>query len=150
MRSGRCAVAALLAVLLWPAPVEAYEPVDAKPLIDACWAISAAQRASGVTATMRKGAAQSVGCLEKMIIEQVRVMFDEIILTPAQAQEWLDMLRLGIRKLYWAIYNSHRGCDPTCGTKDPLIDLTAHGDVLEQMIRVMADTRNEYSIEPKE
>jgi hypothetical protein len=137
-------------MLLWPVAVHAYEPVDAKSLIKACWAISEEQRASGATGTMRHGAARTVGCLEQVVIEQVHFMFDETSLSPTKAQEWLGQLRIGIQKLYWAIYNGHRGCDPMCGTMYYLFHLPRNADVLERMIRDMADVRNDYGLAPKE
>ena len=149
-RLRRRAVAALLAVLLWPGAMHGYEPVDAKPLIEAFWAISEEKRASGVTGTMRYGATESVDCLEKVVIEQVRYMFHEVDLPPAQAQKWLDQMNIGHMKLYWAIYNDHRGCNLMCGTMYQLFHLPAHADVLEKIIRDMVDVRNEYKMGPKQ
>jgi len=61
---------------------------DAKTLIDGCWEISRKDRESGVTGQMRNGAANTVGCLEKTVLDQLQYLFpDGKPLSREKAQE---------------------------------------------------------------
>ncbi len=140
------AALALLAVIGFGQMARALEPrsVDPEKMIKACWKISKKDRDSGVTGRMRHGAARTVGCLEEVIIGQVKIMFEPDVLSAAQAQKYLDQLRNGAGKLYWDIYNNHKGC--FCGTMYQLLHLSGIADILERMIRVMARQRNEFRV----
>ena len=97
---------------------------------------------------MRKGTARTVGCLETVILDQVDILFDEGGLSRQQAQDWLNLLQLGVQKLYWAIYNENRAC--FCGTMYTLFHLARNADILEHMIEVIIDQRTQYRLhEPR-
>ena len=96
-----------------------FQPIDAKPLIDACWALSKEDRDSGVTGRMRSGSARSIGCLEGVIHDQAEALFDEETLDSLKLKEQLIKLRKGYQILYWALYNEHSACGlprMACGT----------------------------------
>ena len=76
---------------------------DAQTLIDACWEISRKDRESGVTGRMRSGAADTVGCLEEVVLDQLQPLFpDGKYMSRKQAQEHLDRIQIGVQKLYWS------------------------------------------------
>ncbi len=54
---------------------EPFEPINAKAMIDTCWALSKEDRDSGVTGRMRSGSARTAGCLQNVIVEQASEMF---------------------------------------------------------------------------
>ena len=76
-----------------------FQPIDAKPLIDACWALSKEDRDSGVTGRMRSGSARSIGCLEGVIHDQAEALFDEETLDSLKLKEQLIKLRKGYQIL---------------------------------------------------
>ncbi len=125
-----------------------FEPVDAEKLIKACWDISEEERTSGAIRIMRYGAAKSAGCLEEVILDQVEVLFEPDDLSREQAQKHLDQLQNAYQKLYWAIYNDHRGCYRRCGTARQVLDPAVYAHLLEKMIRDMVKERNEFEIAP--
>ena len=140
------AALALLAVIGFGDFARAHQPrsVDPEKMIKACWKISEKARDSGVTGRMRLGAAKSVGCLEKAIIGEVKIMYAPDALSAAQAQKYLDQISIGVQKLYWDIYNGHKACP--CGTQYHLFHLAEHARILESIIRVMAHQRNEFRL----
>ena len=130
------------------AGAEPFRPIDAKALIKPCWDLSEEKRSSGVTATMRQGTLDTVLCLEKVILDQVEILFpDGENLSRAQAEEKLERLRFAVGSFYWSLYNGHVGCKGFCGTMWQVLHLAKNADFLEQMIRDIADQRNRYEIE---
>ncbi|MEE9250037.1 MAG: hypothetical protein V3U93_02790 [Alphaproteobacteria bacterium] len=130
------------------AGAEPFQPIDAKALIKPCWNLSEEKRASGVTATMRQGALDTVLCLEKVILDQVEILFpDGKYLSRSQAEKKLERLGSAIQTFYWSLYNEHTGCKHFCGTMWQVLHLAKNADFLEQMIRDLADQRNRYKIE---
>ncbi len=94
---------------------------------------------------MRNGTLDSVLCLEKVILDQVDILFpDGNNLSREEAKYYLDLIKYGIQKFYWAIYNDHVGCAPLCGTIFHLMHLGANSDVIEEMIRDMIRQRKRY------
>lgn len=150
----RLAASAIIVILILPTALLAgsnesyvtFESIDAEKLIAECWAISDARRATGITGMMRYGAADSVGCLEKVVSDQAEAMFEPETVSKNDIQDWLDSILEGYQKFYWAIYNSHRGCSPQCGTIYHVFHLSKHASLLEKMIRDMAKQRNKYEI----
>ena len=125
----------------------AKEIPDAQALIDACWTISLEDRSSGNTPRMRNGALETVLCLEKVILDQVDILFpDGKYMSRKKAQEHLVQISFGLGKLYWSIYNEHIGCDISCGTMFHVMHLPPIADALEDMIRVMISQRQEYGL----
>ena len=120
---------------------------EAQTLIDACWEISRKDRESGVTGRMRSGSADTIGCLEEIVLDQVDALFpDGKYLSRRKAREYLDMIEIGVQKLYWSIYNEHVGCDPFCGTMYQVFHLSPNARILEDMIRALVRQRKEYDL----
>ena len=120
---------------------------EAQTLIDACWEISRKDRESGVTGRMRNGAANTVGCLEEAVLDQLQHLFpDGKPLSREKAQEHLDRIQIGVQKLYWSIYNEHAGCDPFCGTMYQVFHLSPNARILEDIIRTLIRQRKEYGL----
>ena len=120
---------------------------DAQVLIDACWEISRKDRESGVTGRMRNGHADTIVCLEEVILDQLQPLFpDGEYLSRQKAREYLDMIQIGVQKLYWSIYNEHAGCDPFCGTIYQVFHLSPNARILEEMIRRLVRQRKEYGL----
>ena len=120
---------------------------DAQALIDKCWDMSLEKRSSGNTSRMRSGHLDTVLCLERVVLDQVEIMFPgvrEQNLSREVAQEKLRQLRFAVGGLYWAIYNGHKGCGISCGTIYYTFHLPPISRVLEDMIRAMIDVRNRY------
>lgn len=141
----------LLAVLTaFPASAggtEHFEPIDSEAMIEKCWALSKEDRDSGVTGRMRSGAANTIGCLEKVVLDQLQPLFpDGKYMSRKQAREHLDRIRIGVQKLYWSIYNEHVGCDPFCGTIYQVFHLSPNARILEDMIRALVRQRKEYGL----
>ena len=109
--------------------------VNADALIKPCWDLSEEKRSSGVTATMRQGTLDTVLCLEKVILDQVEILFPEgKYLSRAQAEKKLERLRFAVGSFYWSLYNEHTGCKHFCGTIWQVLHLAKNADFLEQMI----------------
>ncbi len=156
LRIGRTSLACLvIAVLVAASPAWAggrgpYDPIDAKKLIKDCWAISKEKRDSGTTSEMRYGTAETVGCLQNVVREQAKILFDPKYLKELNLDKRLNELADAIQKIYWKINNEHRGCDLSCGTMYQLFHLTAHADILEKIIYDMVKKRNDYQINPRD
>ncbi len=130
------------------AGAEPFQPIDAEALIKPCWDLSEEKRSSGVTATMRQGALDTVLCLEKVILDQVEILFpDGQNLSRAQAEKKLERLGSAIQTFYWPLYNGHVGCKGFCGTMWQVFHLAKNAHVLEGVIRDIVDQRNQYKIE---
>ena len=130
------------------AGAEPFQPIDARALIKPCWDLSEEKRASSVTATMRQGTLDTVLCIEKVILDQVGILFPGgKYLSRAQAEKKLERLRFAVGSFYWSLYNEHIGCKHFCGTMWQVLHLAKNVDFLEQMIRDIADQRNRYKIE---
>ncbi len=130
------------------AGAEPFQTIDAEALIKPCWDLSEEKRSSGVTATMRQGTLDTVLCLEKVILDQVEILFpDGKYLSRAQAEKKLERLRFAIQTFYWSLYNEHTGCKHFCGTMWQVFHLPKIAHVLEQIIRDIAHQRNQYKIE---
>ncbi len=117
-----------------------FEPIDAQALVDACWAKTAHTRGPGsTTGSMREGGAITIGCLEEVILDQAEILFEPEYFSRRQVEEKLDQLADAYQKLYWSIYNQHRGCVP-CGTMYHVFHLGAHSAILKKMIKDMRPT----------
>ncbi len=155
LRIGSASLACLVIAVMttafpaWAGGREPYVPIDAQKLIKDCWAISKVKRDSGVTGKMRYGTAETVGCLQNVIREQAKIIFDQEYLEELNLDERLNELADAIQKIYWKINNEHRGCDPSCGTMYQLFHLTTHADILEKIIHDMVKKRNDYKIGPR-
>lgn len=122
------------------------EIADADKLIEGCWGISKELRSTGVTGLHRIGTGRTTQCLWRVIMDQVEALFEENTLSRRKMREYLDHLSTGSQKIYWVLYNEHRGCDPFCGTIFQTFHLSAYASILEKIIRDMISQRVEYNL----
>jgi hypothetical protein len=120
-----------------------FTPINPDALINGCIEKSQAKLDTGVTARMREGGAEIVRCYEKIILDQASGMFNPEYLSQEVLKSYLDKIRYGYQKLYWALYNGHKKCDLWCGTDKHIYHLSAHEELLEKIIRDMIEERNE-------
>lgn len=81
------------------------------------------------------------------MLDQVDALFPNgEYLSRQKAREYLDMIEVGVQKLYWSIYNEHAGCDPFCGTIYQVFHLPPNARILENMIRALVRQRREYGL----
>lgn len=123
-----------------------FQPIDAEALIAECWKVSEEDRGPGAsTAQMRSGTLRTVICFEELIVAQLMILFPNgEYLSPQQGQEYLDQVRNALGKLYWSIYNQHRGCGISCGTIKHPLHLAAIVEVYEDIVRAIIFERNFY------
>ena len=119
---------------------------EAQKIIDGCWKISQEKRDSGVTPEMREGAADTVACLEKAIVDQTEILFDAQTQSRKEAQGQIDRLREAYEGYYDALLNHNRGCAPDCGSENQPGPNIEYAKLLEKMLRDMFDVREEYEI----
>lgn len=120
-----------------------FNPIDADALINGCVERWQADLDSGVTVRMRSGSAAIIDCYEDVIQNQAEEMFEPESLSRQELRSYLDDIKAGYQKLYWAIFNKHKKCDTLCGTDKQVYHLGAHMALLERIIRDMAAERNE-------
>lgn len=91
-------IAALLAILCAVAagparangaPAGGWQEIDADALVEACWAISHEDRASGSSLRMSEGAATTLECLREEIIRQAEAFLDPRHTDMAEIREML-------------------------------------------------------------
>ncbi|HIC81211.1 MAG TPA: hypothetical protein EYH07_15030 [Kiloniellaceae bacterium] len=144
--------AVFCSALMWltiPSPTmagggEPFEPIDAQPMIDACWAQTYELRA-GSTADAREGILRSVLCLEERVLDQFEVLFSPTVLTREEAAKQLDTIRMSYGGLYWKLYNEHQGC-LFCGTQHHTSHVSALARLMEQILHAAVDQRNRYKL----
>jgi len=151
-RVNRMVLWALTALLIvaWPAAHAAaggydpdFKPLDAQVLIDECVAKQQALLDTGVTATMREGMANVVGCLQDVIVDLTPVLFEPDVRTPEDTREMLATMNKAYGSFMWQLYNEFRGCPAYCGTFQQIFHLDEYAMVLSTMIRRMVDQMNE-------
>lgn len=81
---------------------------QAESAIETCWALSAADRASGVTADMRHGAAVSASCLEGVLQDEMRGLLTEHSYAELDLPSTLNALRDSYESIYWQLSNGSR------------------------------------------
>ncbi len=126
-----------------------YQPIDAKVLIDACWEISKEKREGpdANTGTMRQGSVESIKCLEEEILRNGGILLGKKGMDRATMKGHLDSIRTGVGKLYWTIYNEHKGCKiGACGTIHTLFHLPPIAEIFEKLLKDIVDQRNEYEV----
>lgn len=128
------------------APATAPASPEAQAIIDGCWKISQDQRDSGVTPEMREGAADTVACLEKAVVDQTETLFDPQTLSRKEAQGEIDRLREAYEGYYDALLNHNRGCAPDCGSENQPVPNIEYAKLLEKMLRDIFSVRDEYEI----
>lgn len=129
-------------MLLIPArPAVAYEPINADTLMKACEAPAKKFWDSGVISEMKRGDWAYQDCLEKIFLDQIKVMFDPEDYPVAYARHDLSLLYNAVTLLYRNIYMEHKGCP--CGPSGPLRYNAEYSSILEGMIRQLVEQRND-------
>lgn len=120
----------------------------AQKVIDACWQLSEKDRDSGITANMRGGAANSIGCMERVLLKLVSgYLFKKQPEKVKEFEGYLDSLRVGYHGITWDLYNSHDECP--CGSMYHLFHLSDHARVIEGILRTAFEQIYEYGLEDK-
>ena len=124
-----------------------FEKIDVEALIKAC---AVDTGGSIVTTVVARAAWREVDCLEKTILDQVVIMFDEKIFSREKAQRTLKQLRTSQTDIHREIYNRHRGCLRSlqgCGTMTSLLLPSAVYTLFRSILRTMIHERNGYRIQ---
>lgn len=91
--------------------VKALAKQKAQKAIDACWAISLADRSSINTNRQRYGTLDSALCMEK----HINMLAEEFIFPNSpdlvqQMKDNIEKLRFSYSRIYWDLYNAADGC----------------------------------------
>jgi len=125
---------------------KAYQPIDAKALIAACWEISKERRDEGSTSAMRSGTGQTVQCLQDEILLNGLAMFKDKAEREAKFKDYIERISFGVQRIYWEIYNDNSMCNPSCGTMFTVFHLWRYSDILEKILDDIVDQRNRYEL----
>jgi hypothetical protein len=123
---------------------EPFEPIDAQPMIDACWKKTYEQRMDVFAA--REGILVSVLCLEERIVEQLDALVPQESLSREEAAQQLKATRMAYGLLVWKIYNEHRRCPRECGVIDQSAHVSAVAGLMEDLLRTIVEQRNELEL----
>ncbi len=108
----------------------------AQKVIDQCWAISQADRDSGVTSRMRHGSLQTALCIEKHILFlSSTVLYKGDKEAQNRVKSSLEEIHKGVGKLYWDLHNSHAACQPSCGSMYTILHNGETAHVMEKILR---------------
>ena len=124
------------------------QPTAAQQIIDACWALSEDNRASGNTPRMRTGALDSALCMEDAILSLVSRYLnknDPDILS--QYREDLDKIRAGYGHMMWNLYNDHDGCHAGCGTLFHVFHNDFYAHLLEDILKKTVKQIQDYDLQ---
>ena len=131
-----------------PSPMRKKAQAHAQEIIDACWAISEDDRASGNTPRMRYGALDSALCMENLILKLVSKYLHknnpEIL---KDFQDNLQKLRMGYGRIIWDLYNDHDGCDFSCGTMYHVFHNGYYAHLMEEILKTTVNQIIEYGLE---
>jgi len=119
---------------------------NAEDLIKHCWDISEEKRASGVTATMRKGALDSAQCLKKEVAQQIRIFIDEDSISNDEITELLESLNAAYGRLYWLMFNENKACTPSCGTMNHPLHNAYVARAYEMILKDLISLRKKYGV----
>ncbi len=133
----------LAAALLIASPALAQQrPFDPATLPDADRLLEACKKPvqdlydSGVTAKMREASIQTVACLRKAIIGQVREIFPNPDAAVARFEKHFDHLAEGDQRIHWELYNETRYCSQGgCGTNRHVMHAAAHVGLMHTLLR---------------
>lgn len=127
------------------APAEPFEPIDAQPLIDACWEKTYEQRLDVFAA--REGILISVLCIEERIVEQLDALVPQGSLSREDAAQQLKATRMAYGLLVWKIYNAHKQCPRnSCGVIYQSAHVSAVARLMEDLLRSIVEQRNELKL----
>lgn len=140
------ALLVLIWILIVPAPgaQSATGKLDAEAIIEECWSLSKKERASGVTATMRAGAAKSVACLREKLIGLSAKMFDHAVYSESEIRQDIETLSRSIGAFSFNLYNHPKHCFPACGTMYQLFHHGHQAEILEKMIERTVAEYNQW------
>lgn len=122
------------------APESAQERTEAA--IEACWALSQADRDTGVTSQMRHGAVVSARCLEGVLQDELQGLLDDNTLARLDLPTQIEALRNSYGSIYWELYNGGRRDGEWRGTMYQLFHVSNYAALLEKMIRDVAVERD--------
>ena len=139
----------LLALAITPTVASAqdqgWQAIDPDALIGQCWALSQADRDSGVTARMQQGTTTTLECLQTEIVRQGTAFLGRQGMSEAEIGQTLEEISASYGRLYWAMYNSHKGCEMGgCGTMYQVLPTLALANLFETILRDLIAQRNEY------
>lgn len=111
--------------------------------IEACWALSEAERDTGVTSDMRHGVVVSARCLEGVFQDEMRGLLADDTLRRLDLPSQIEALRSSYESIYWELYNGgRRNSRDWRGTMYQTFHLGAYTALLEQIIRDVASERD--------
>ena len=123
------------------APESAQERTEAA--IEACWALSQADRDTGVTSQMRHGAVVSARCLEGVLQDELRGLLDDNTLARLDLPSQIEALRDSYGSIYWELYNGgRRNSTEWRGTVYQVFHVAAYASLLEDLIHKVAVERD--------
>lgn len=138
---------AVVALLTCSAPAPAFaewETLDADEIVEACWTAGQDDIDSGVTARMQRGIAATAQCLRSRILENAAPLLASTSYTPKQQLADLDRITQSAGSFYARLYGENRACAPSCGTLARIQAGAEIPDILEQVLRNVIETRNQY------
>lgn len=122
-----------------------FQPIDAQPMIDACWEATYEQRLDVYAA--REGILLSALCLEDRIVEQIEALVPPESLSSDQAAQHLRDTRMAYGLLVWKIYNAHKRCPrDNCGVIYQTAHVSAVATLMESLLRETVKQRNELKL----
>jgi hypothetical protein len=139
----------LMALAMGPMPAraqdQAFQPIDADALVGQCWALSKDDLDSGVTARMQEGTTRTLECFQQEITRQGAAFLTPQAMSEAEIGQTLDEINAAYGRLYWAMYNGHKGCAAGgCGTMHHVLPVLALANLHETILRDLVAQRNEY------
>jgi hypothetical protein len=122
-----------------------WQEIDADALVAQCWALSQEDRDSGITSRMQQGTTKTLECLKEEIIRQGTEFLGRQGMSEAEIGQTLEEISAPYGRLYWAMYNSHKGCEMGgCGTMYHVLPGLALANLHETILRDLVTQRNEY------
>jgi hypothetical protein len=151
----RIALALLVlgSLLIASRPLIAEEPrtypgdAETRKIVEACWGISYQKRA-GPMSGWRDGFLDTIECLEKVIINQIDVLFDHSGIWSTVYRDRLDHIKFAYARFHRDLAMENKTCMPTCGLIHANDDLNAHAQLLEIMLRNVIRKEFEYGFKP--
>jgi hypothetical protein len=140
------AATALLYLLFAPLAANGlnWEQIDADGLVDHCREVSREKLESGVTVQMREGMANTIDCLAEEIVRHADAFLLPRTMSDAEVRQALSEIGASHGKLYWLMYNEHKGCQPGCGTMYHVFHVGALAALFQNILRDLVTQRNEY------
>lgn len=120
-----------------------YEPLDAQPLIDTCWAEIDLEDESMSVESRREAAVRVVNCLEAAILRVMEPMYEQEIFPRQEVRELLADSASPVGDFYFYLLARHRKCD--CGTDRWISSHVAEARHYESQLRTIVSIHNSYN-----